>query len=191
MPMAESDPDAYPRIALLVKSLEELGWRDGKKYQVRLSLGCCERRPLSDRLRSRIGGTKTRPNTRYWIAPGLAALRQETRTLPIVFLLVVDPVGIGFVNSLARPGGNITGITNFEPSIVGKWLEMLKEIAPRVTRILFVFDPDTTPYATFLSGIERFEAVTSPSKQSPKPVHNRADIEAAIVSLCRRHQTVG
>jgi putative ABC transport system substrate-binding protein len=180
MPMTENDSDAAPRISLFVKSLEELGWQDGKNIRFDYRWGAAS----GDRFRVFAAElVELKPDLILVTGlPGLAALRQETRTLPIVFLLVVDPVGIGFVKSLAHPGGNITGITNFEPSMVGKWLEMLKEIAPRVTRILFIFDPDTTPYATFLSGIERF-APSLAIEAIAKPVHNRADIEAAIVSF--------
>ena len=78
--------------------------------------------------------------------PVLAAIRQETRTIPIVFVQVIDPVSRGFVKSLAQPGGNITGFTNFEFPMGGKWVEVLKEVAPRITSIAVVFNPDTAPY---------------------------------------------
>jgi putative tryptophan/tyrosine transport system substrate-binding protein len=78
--------------------------------------------------------------------PVTAALQRETRTIPIVFVIVsLDPVGAGFVAGLARPGGNITGLTNVEAALAGKWLEMLKEIAPRVRRVAIMFNPDTAP----------------------------------------------
>ena len=78
--------------------------------------------------------------------PVLAALKQATRTIPIVFSVVNDPVGQGFVESLARPGGNITGFTFIDFGLIGKWLEMLKEIAPGVRRVELVFNPQTAPY---------------------------------------------
>jgi putative ABC transport system substrate-binding protein len=71
---------------------------------------------------------------------------QQTRTIPIIFVVVADPVGSGFVESLARPGGNVTGFMVMEPTIASKWLELLKEIAPRVNRVAFLFNPATTPY---------------------------------------------
>jgi putative ABC transport system substrate-binding protein len=180
MPMAENDPDAHPRISLLVKSLEELGWTDGNNIKFDYRWGAAS----ADRFRVFAAElVKLKPDVILVTGlPGLAALRQETRTIPIVFLLVVDPVGIGFINSLAHPGSNITGITNFESSMVGKWLEMLKEIAPRVKRTLFIFDPDTTPYATFLSSIERFGSSLA-VETIAKPVQNRTDIETTIVSF--------
>jgi ABC-type uncharacterized transport system substrate-binding protein len=81
--------------------------------------------------------------------PVIAALPRETKTIPIVFILVSDPVGSGFVASLPRPGGNITGFINIEASLSGKWIEMLKEIVPRVTHAAFLFNPDTAPYSAF------------------------------------------
>ena len=78
--------------------------------------------------------------------PTTAALLQQTRTIPIIFAIVADPVGSGFVASFPRPGGNVTGFTIIEPTMAGKWLELLKEIAPRVTRVAFLFNPATAPY---------------------------------------------
>jgi putative ABC transport system substrate-binding protein len=83
------------------------------------------------------------------VTPTTAALLQETRTIPIVFALVADPVGGGFVTSFARPGGNATGFITIEPTLAGKWLELLREIAPRVTRVAFLFNPTAAPYAEF------------------------------------------
>ena len=77
--------------------------------------------------------------------PGVAALRQQTGTIPIVFVLVADPVGQGFVQTLARPGGNVTGFTSFDTPLMGKWLQLLKEVAPNLTRVAAIFNPDTTP----------------------------------------------
>ena len=79
--------------------------------------------------------------------PTTVALLQQTRTIPVIFANVVDPVGSGFVANLPRPGGNVTGFTVFEPTMAGKWLELLKEIAPRVGRVAFLFNPATAPYA--------------------------------------------
>ena len=83
--------------------------------------------------------------------PGLSAVVRETQTIPIVFVNVADPIGGGFISELARPGGNITGFANFEPSMAGKWLEILKELAPGTTRILTMYHPETAPHTVLFA----------------------------------------
>jgi putative tryptophan/tyrosine transport system substrate-binding protein len=115
----------------------------------------------------------------------VAALKGATSTIPIVFAVVNDPVGQGFITSLARPGGNITGFTMIEFEIVGKWLELLKEIAPGVRRAALVFNPETGPfYPVFL---RQFGAVPASigTELAAAPVRNRADLEATVVTLMR------
>jgi len=108
--------------------------------------------------------------------PGVAALREQTRTIPIVFVFVADPVRQGFVQSLAHPGGNITGFSSFDPALLGKWLQLLKEVAPGLTRVIAMFNPDTTPYAFCNRGIE--PAGTSLGiTVTPAPVHDDSAIE--------------
>ena len=117
--------------------------------------------------------------------PSTAALVQETRSIPIVFAIAVDPVGSGFVANFNHPGGNVTGFTNHEPTMAGKWLELLKEIAPRVRRATLLYNPATAPY---------FEQFLSPFKTAAaslgveaiaSPVHDRSDLELAIAALTR------
>ena len=114
--------------------------------------------------------------------PALSALRQETRTIPIVFLTVADPVGSGFIEHLARPGANITGFTNFEPSIAGKWLELIKQIAPTLTRVAVVLHPETPAHLAMLRAIQ---AVASPVgvTLTIAGVHNAAEIELALTAF--------
>ena len=109
--------------------------------------------------------------------PVTAALQHETKTIPIVFVIVSDPVGSGFVASLPRPGGNITGFINIEASLSGKWIEMLKEIVPQVTRAALLFNPQTAPYFAFYQ--QPFEAAARSNGIEPiaAPVHSAADIE--------------
>jgi putative ABC transport system substrate-binding protein len=117
--------------------------------------------------------------------PAAAALQQQTHTVPIVFVLVVDPVGQGFVQSLARPGGNITGFGAFDPPIIGKWLQLLKEIAPGVTRIAILFNPDAAPYAPLFNRVLEAAAPSFGITMTLAPVRSDADIEEAIVTLAR------
>jgi putative ABC transport system substrate-binding protein len=114
--------------------------------------------------------------------PALAALRQETRTIPIVFLTVADPVGSGFIEHLARPAGNITGFTNFEPSIGGKWLELLKQIAPTLTRVAVVLHPETSVHLTMLRAVQAAGAPVGVTV-TIAGVHNAAEIEHALTAF--------
>jgi putative ABC transport system substrate-binding protein len=118
--------------------------------------------------------------------PVTAALQRETHSIPIVFTIVGDPIGSGFVASLPRPGGNITGLGVFEASITSKWLDLLRKIAPDFRRAAFMFNPDTAPYInSFL--MPSFEAAVEAFKVAPiiAPVHSSAEIEAIITSLGR------
>jgi putative tryptophan/tyrosine transport system substrate-binding protein len=116
--------------------------------------------------------------------PPTAALQRETRTIPVVFVIVSDPVGSGFVAGLPRPGGNITGFSNQEPSLGGKWVELLAEIAPDRRKVAAVFNPETAPYVSSYY-LPPFEAAARLLKLEPivMPVHNDAEIEMAMNSL--------
>jgi putative tryptophan/tyrosine transport system substrate-binding protein len=115
----------------------------------------------------------------------VAALQHETLTIPIVFAQVADPVGQGFVSNMARPGANITGFTQFEFSMGGKWVEVLKELAPPITRIALMFNPDTAPYAG--SYLRSFEVAAAALAVKPvvTAVHGAAEIEDAVAALGR------
>jgi putative ABC transport system substrate-binding protein len=117
--------------------------------------------------------------------PTTAALLQQTRTIPIIFALVVDPVGSGFVASFSRPGGNVTGFTNFEPTMAGKWLELLKEIVPSVNRVAFMFNPNTAPYAELF--VKPFKAAAASLGVAPivAPLRDAAEIEAVVAAQAR------
>jgi putative ABC transport system substrate-binding protein len=121
--------------------------------------------------------------------PVVAALQRETKTIPIVFVIVSDPVGSGFVESLPRPGGNITGFINIEASLSGKWIEMLREIVPRVTRAAFLFNPDTAPYFAFYQQPFDVAARSNGIEPIATPVHSAADIERVFESLAGRPDT--
>jgi putative ABC transport system substrate-binding protein len=119
------------------------------------------------------------------VAPIIAALKEATSTIPIVFAVVTDPVGQGFVASLSRPGGNVTGFSFFDFPLIGKWLELLKEIAPGVTHVALMFNPDTTPfYPAFLHELEAANKSLA-VELSASPVHDEAEVEAGITALAR------
>jgi putative ABC transport system substrate-binding protein len=107
---------------------------------------------------------------------------QQTRTIPIIFATVGDPVGSGFVASFPRPGGNVTGFTNIEPTIAGKWLELLKEIAPRVNRVAFLFNPATAPYAEIFLNPFKAAAVSFAVKAVIAPVDEPSALESVVAA---------
>ena len=121
--------------------------------------------------------------------PVVAALQRESRALPIVFVYVSDPVGFGFVDSLARPGGNLTGLLLYEASIIGKWLAMLREVAPHMTRATLVGNPKTPTYDFFLRSAEKI-APSLGVELVPTPVETAADIERAMICLRARPMAV-
>lgn len=146
-------PEGQARLAALMQALQKLGWNEGDNLRtdIRWAGDDVERyRKYSEELVG-LNPDVILAST----SQSVAALQRITRSVPIVFASVVDPVGAGYVTSLARPGGNTTGFTAFEYSIGGKWLELLKEIAPRVTRIAVIRDP------AYASGIGQFAAVQS------------------------------
>jgi putative tryptophan/tyrosine transport system substrate-binding protein len=140
----ENDREAQARITAFREGLQALGWTEGRNIRIDYHFAVADLADIETHVAELVNvapdvivGQST---------PVTAALKQATRSIPIVIAAVNDPVGQGFVESLARPGGNITGFTFIEFAIVGKWLEMLKEIAPGVRRVLLVFNPETAPY---------------------------------------------
>ena len=117
--------------------------------------------------------------------PTTAAMLQQTRTIPIVFASASDPVGGGFVASFPRPGGNVTGFTNIEPTMAGKSLELLKEIAPRVNRVALLFYPATAPYAEFYLNSFKTAAPSFAMEAIAAPVHNMSELESVFTALAR------
>ena len=112
--------------------------------------------------------------------PATAAMLQQTRITPIIFVLVADPVGSGFVVSYPRPGGNVTGFTSIEPTMTGKWLELLKEIAPRVARVVFLFNPQTATYAQGYLNPFKAAAASLGVEAIVAPVHDMPEVEFLI-----------
>ena len=150
---ADTDPEGRAWFAAFRQGLQELGWVEGRNFRAdyRWPSGDLDRiRAIAKEFVDLKPDVVLAGNT-----PSVEALLRETRTIPIVFTNLSDPVGTGVVGSLARPGGNATGFTAYEYSLAGKWLQTLKEIAPAVTRVALLFNPDTAPYAQYyLSYIE-------------------------------------
>jgi putative ABC transport system substrate-binding protein len=187
MANAESDPQVVAGVAAFKTALGQLGWIAGRNIRIDYRFAAAD----VDRMQSFAKElVNLQPDLLMGATTGvIAALQRETKTIPIVFVVVADPVGSGFVESLPRPGGNITGFINIEASLSGKWIEMLKEIVPRLTRAALMFNPATTPYMAFYR--EPFEAAAHSSGIEPiiAPVHSAADIERAFGGFGNRPDT--
>src|ERR1700722_14450038 len=148
--LAEDDPDSKPRLGALRQGLEKLGWSEGRNIHldVRFALPDPGNEQQLQILAKELLALGPDVIVAQSTAP-TAAFRRESRNVPIVFIAVGDPVGAGFIANLARPGSNLTGLTLYEGSLAGKWLAMLKEIDPRVTRAAFIINPKTTSFAHF------------------------------------------
>jgi putative ABC transport system substrate-binding protein len=151
-PISENDPDNQNWIRGFTQRLEELGWVNGRNVRIDFRFAAADSSRMP-RLATEL--LESRPEVLVAATIGPAtALRQQTLSIPIVFVLIPDPVAAGFVTNLARPEGNITGFTNFEFSIGEKWLQLLKECLPSVGRIAVVFDPANPSWAPYLRAIE-------------------------------------
>jgi putative tryptophan/tyrosine transport system substrate-binding protein len=180
--LAESDAEGQARLGAFVQVLQQLGWTDGENVQIVVRY--TEGDP--DRSRARAAElVALAPDVILTSgASTVGTMLQATRTLPIVFAGVADPVGAGFVDSLARPGGNATGFTSYEYSIGGKWLDLLKEIAPEVKRVAVLRDP-TVSAGTGLFGAIQTAAPSFGVELSPINVHDASEIERAITAFAR------
>jgi putative ABC transport system substrate-binding protein len=184
MGLAESDPGAQARVAAFRKGLQTLGWAEGRNVRIEIRWATTSDAPAMQRFAKELVALQPdlilSHNT-----PTTATLLQHTRTIPIVFAVVSDPVGSGFVASFPQPGGNVTGFTNIEPTMAGKWLELLREVAPRVARVAFLFNPATAPYAEHYLGPFRAAAASVAVQAMAAPVRNTSELESAIAAQAR------
>src|ERR1700704_3959584 len=180
MGIAEGDPEGRVWVSAFRKGLEDAGWVEGRNLRLDL------RWPSGDTSIMRAQAAELvnqHPDVIVTHAtPATIALRHETRAVPNVFVVVADPVGSGFVESFPRPGGNSTGFTNFEPTIGGKWLELLKEIAPRVNRATFLFNPVTGPHFEYYLGTFKAAAASLAVQPIVTPVRDPSELESAIAA---------
>jgi len=180
---ALSDPTSQSYVTAFRGALTKLGWAEGSnlRTEVRWGAGDADKirsfaKELIDLRPDAIVGQST---------PVVAALARETQTIPIVFLNVADPIGSGFVISLARPGGNLTGFTTDNPALGGKWVQLLKEIAPRTVRVALMFNPTTAVPLKFFMPYVQAAASTSGVEVNATPVHAKDEIEGVIAAQAR------
>ena len=176
----ESDARARSYLAAFRGALAKLGWMEGSNIRIELRWGAAD----ADRMRTFAKElVDLRPDAIFGqTTPAISALARETRTIPIVFVLVSDPIGSGFTTSLARPSGNITGFTGNDPAIGGKWMELLKEIAPRTTRVALLFNPATAPQLQFYMPSIKATASSVAVEVSVAPFHAKEEIEGVIAA---------
>jgi putative ABC transport system substrate-binding protein len=179
--LPENDPELRKWLTAFRQALDRLGWSEGRNIQFnyRFAPAGARAKEFADELLA------LKPDVILTFStPVTAAFQQETRTIPIVFIGIADAVGQGFVASLTRPGGNLTGLTMYEASVTGKWLEMLKEIEPQLARAAFIINPETAPYYDFYLRGARAAAPSLAMEPVFTPVKNEsADIERAIAAF--------
>ncbi len=184
MGYAESDSDAQAWYVAFREELQKLGWTEGGNTQIDTRWAA----PADAGSMRRFAKELVALQPDLFLSsttPTTTALLQQTRTIPIVFAIVADPIGSGFVASFARPGGNVTGFIFTEPTMAGKWLELLKEIAPRVARVAMLFNPASATYAEYW--LEPFKAA-APSfavEAIAAPVRDRSELESVVAAQAR------
>jgi putative ABC transport system substrate-binding protein len=181
MGIAENDVDAKVRAVALRQGLHELGWIEGRNVSIEYRWAAADQERMAAYAAELVAFAPDLilANT----TPVLVALKKATSTIPIVFVNVVDPVGRGFVANLARPGGNITGFLIFEFSMAGKWLQTLKQVAPRVKRVAIIFNPQTAPFSESFVRVAEAAAPAFAAEIVPAGVRDNTELETAMVSF--------
>jgi putative tryptophan/tyrosine transport system substrate-binding protein len=182
IPLNENDPLMRSQVSAFAQALADLGWTDGRNLRMDVRWGGSDINRIRALARELVG---VRPDIILTnTTPPTVAVQQETRTIPIVFVNVSDPVASSVVARLDHPGGNITGFANYEASMGGKWLELLSEIAPGLKRTAIMFNPDEPQGSTYMPSLESGARLL---KVAPTitPVHSDAEVETAIIALGR------
>jgi len=182
LPVAEDDPEGRARVAALVQALEHLGWVESHNLQIDTRWAEGDASRISKYATELVA---LAPNVLVGTgSPIVAALRQATPTIPIVFAMVSDPIGDGLVESLAKPGGNVTGYTHFEYAIGGKWIELLKEAVPRIRRVAVMQNPGNPAWTGYFQTISN-AASSLDLRVTPAAVRNAAEIEPVMEEFAR------
>ena len=180
MHSAEDDPEGKNRVGAFLQSLQEVGWAVGRNVTIDVRWAAADVE-LMRRFAKEL--VVLQPDLILTSStPATAAMLQATHTIPVIFVLVADPVGSGFVTSQPRPGGNATGFATIEGTLGGKWLELLKEIAPRVNRVAFLFNPATAPYRDMYLNPFKVAAASFGVEAITAPVDDMLDLESRVTS---------
>jgi putative ABC transport system substrate-binding protein len=183
MAYAESVPEAQAWVAAFREGLQKLGWTEGRNIRIDIRWATGDREAIQRFAKELVA---LQPDLIVSsTTPPTAALLQQTRAIPIIFALVADPIGSGFVASFPRPGGNVTGFINYEPTIASKWLELLKEIAPHVQRVAFLFNPATAPHFEYYLNPFKAAAASFVVAAITAPVRDTSELESVIAAQAR------
>jgi putative ABC transport system substrate-binding protein len=180
MGFAESDREGQAFVAAFREGLQKLGWAEGRNIRIDYRWTGLDTELVQRFAKELVALQPDLILTQS--TPATAELLRRTRTIPIVFALVADPIGSGFVASFPQPGGNVTGFVTMEPTMASKWLELLKEIAPRVARAAMLFNPATAPYAEYWLNPFKAAAASVAVQAIVAPVHDTSELESAVAA---------
>src|SRR5260221_13466244 len=183
MAFAESDREAQSWVAAFREELSKLGWTGGRNIEIDTRWATADVESMQRFAKELVALQSDLILTSS--TPATAAMLQQTRTIPIIFVMVGDPVGSGFVASLPRPGGNATGFTPIEDLLGGKWLELLKAIAPRGARVAMLFNPATAPFAEYYLKPFNAAAGSFGAEAIAAPVRDMSELESVVAALAR------
>jgi len=179
---SESDPLAQASKAAFTAALARFGWVEGKNVRIDYRFAAGDPALFKTFAAELVGLS---PDVILASTPpAVVAVRQQTQAMPVVFIFMIDPVGLGLVQSLARPGDNTTGFGSFDARLVGKWLELLKDASPGISRVAMIFNPDTTVAPAFTAAIDAAASAFGMTAKS-LPVHDDLEIERAITAEAR------
>jgi len=183
MAYAESDREGQAWVAAFREELQKLGWTEGRNIRIDTRWAAADVEAMQRFAKELVTLQPDLILTQN--TPTTAAMLQQTRTIPIIFANVADPVGSGFVANFPRPGGNATGFTLYEPTMAGKWPGLLKEIAPRVARVAFLFNPATAPYVEYYMPPFKAAAASLGVEAIAAPVRDPSELESVVAALAR------
>src|SRR5215472_14555360 len=180
----ESDHDAQSWVSAFRQELGKLGWVEGSNIHIDVRWATADVQAVERSAKELVA---LQPDFILTVStPATAAMVQQTRTIPIIFVMVGDPVGSGFVESLSRPGGNLTGFTNNQSPLIGKWMELLKEIAPTVTRAAMLFNPTTASFLAYYLNPFKAAAESFGMEAIVAPVEDESELDSVVATQARQ-----